>query len=578
MEIFKIHPSLWFFSGAFLLYLLPNNKGRGILRLSVPVVAFLSLLNPWGWEGIGARIFGLELSLGQVDKLSLFFGYVFVIIAFGGFLYSLHVKERGEHFWAMFYAGSALGVVFSGDLVSFYLFWELMAISAVFIIWSNKTPEAIKAGYRYLLVHLFGGALLLSGILLHFFETGNLSFSGALEKTGLGRNLILISFMLNAAVPPLHAWLPDAYPEASPTGAIYLSAYTTKSAVYVLLRAFPGEIVLTWFGAIMALYGVVLAIIQNDIRRLLSYHIISQVGYMVAGVGIGSGLSMDGSAAHAFTNLLHKTLMFMATGAVIQATGKRLMTELGGRKGFELLPFPFFTYMIGAFSISSVPLFAGFVSKPMLIKASLESSPLMVYLLLHLASIGTWLCTAFKLPYYTWFGEKKEALPLSVSPIPWSMKAGMIFLSFLCILFGFWPSLLYGLLPYPFEFFPYKKKLLIESLQLLSSSALSVWLLMKYLAPSDKITLDSDWFYRKGASVFYRFCGGIYGLRTILQEKIKHAVSFLELLSLNPFEIKRIKRGEPISPYDPNRYRSPVGIGILIFTIVFFITVVLLII
>ena len=576
MGIFKLHPSLWFFSGAFLLYLLPH-KGRGILRLLVPIFAFLSLLHPWEWEGIGARIFGLELSFGQVDKLSLVFGYVFIIIAFGGFLYSLHVKEKGEHFWAMFYAGSALGVVFAGDLLSLYLFWELMAISAVFIIWSNKTPEALKAGYRYLLVHLFGGALLLSGILLCFHETGNLTFSGAFEKTGLGRNLILISFMLNAAVPPLHAWLPDAYPEASPTGAIYLTAYTTKSAVYVLLRAFPGETVLTWFGAIMALYGVVWAIIQNDIRRLLSYHIVSQVGYMVAGVGIGTSLSMSGSAAHAFTHILYKALLFMGTGSVIYATGKRLMTELEGRGLFKLLPWAFFPYMVGAFSISSVPLFSGFISKPMIVEACKEEGHLIPYLLLHLASIGTWLCTAFKLPYYTWFGNKKE-VPISVSPLPLSMKAGMVFLSFLCILFGLWPSLLYRLLPYPFEFSPYEKKHLIESLQLLSSSALSVWLLIRYLAPSDKIALDSDWFYRKGALVFFKFCGVIYGLRTALQEKMKDVVSFFELLSLNPFELKRVKQGKPISPYNPNRYRSPVGMGILIFTIVFSITVVLLII
>jgi len=578
MGIFKVHPSFWFFLGAFLLYPLPH-RGRGILRISVALLSFFSLLHHWEWEGIGARIFGLELSFGQVDKLSLVFGYVFVIIGFGGFLYSLHVKEKEEHFWAMFYAGSALGVVFSGDLVSLYLFWELMAISAVFLIWSNKTPEALKAGYRYLLIHLFGGALLLSGILLHFYETGSLSFSGALEKTGLGRSLILVSFMLNAAVPPLHAWLPDAYPEASPTGAIYLTAYTTKSAIYVLLRAFPGEAILTWFGAIMALYGVVWAIIQNDIRRLLSYHIVSQVGYMVAGVGIGTSLSMNGSAAHAFTHILYKALLFMGTGSVIYATGRRLMTDLQGRELFKLLPWAFFPYMVGAFSISSVPFFSGFISKPMIVEACKEEGHLIPYLLLHLASIGTWLCTAFKLPYYTWFGNKKEESTLAVSPIPMSMKAGMIFLSFLCILLGLWPSLLYRVLPYPFEFHPYDKKHLIESLQLLSSSALSVWLFINYLEPSDNIILDCDWFYRKGALLFFNLCGRIYGLRTILQEKMKEVVFFFELLSLNPFELKRIiRQEESLSPYHPNRYRLPVGIGVFIFTIVFFIMVLLLII
>ncbi len=562
MTNLDLPPAFWFFAAALVMLILPK-RVRPFLRLAVPPLAFLSL---WGLplgRHFRLELLGFELCLGQVDKLSVVFGYVFIIIAFAGLLYSLHVRDDSEHFWAMLYAGSAIGAVFSGDLISFYLFWELMAICSVFLIWSHRTPQAIAAGFRYLLVHLFGGALLLAGIVLWVHQKGTLEFSGPLGGGVAGR-LILLSFMLNAAVPPLHPWLPDAYPEASPTGAIYLTAYTTKASVYALLRAFPGEEILMWLGAIMALYGVIWAILQNDIRRLLAYHIVSQVGYMVCGVGIGTALSMSGSAAHAFTHILYKALLFMGTGAVIYATGMRKMTQLQGRGLFGLLPEAFLFYMIGAFSISSVPLFSGYISKPMILEAALHENRQVVYFLLHLASIGTWLCTAFKLPYYTWFGKGTPKGTLQINPLPLSMKLGMAFLSFLCVLLGICPSLLYRLLPYPFEFSPYSTKHLTDTLQMLSASALSVWLLLGILKPHEGIILDTDWFYRKGTGKFLAFCGWLYHLRHRVQGGMRTLVKALMLLSSNPLQIPKLLKGITPEPYDPDRHRLPVGVGVLL--------------
>ncbi|RLA86486.1 MAG: Na(+)/H(+) antiporter subunit D [Deltaproteobacteria bacterium] len=568
MTNLSVPPAFWFFAGAVAMLVMPK-RGRPLLRLAIPPLALLSLMGLPEGRHLQFELLGFELCLGQVDKLSAVFGYVFIIIAFAGLLYSLHVRDDSEHFWAMLYAGSAIGAVFSGDLISFYLFWELMAISSVFLIWSHRTPQAIAAGFRYLLVHLFGGALLLAGILLWVHQKGTIEFSGPLGGGG-ARWLILVSFMLNAAVPPLHPWLPDAYPEASPTGAIYLTAYTTKASVYALLRAFPGEGILMWLGAIMALYGVIWAILQNDIRRLLAYHIVSQVGYMVCGVGIGTALSMSGSAAHAFTHILYKALLFMGTGALIHATGMRKMTQFQGRGLFRLLPEAFLFYMIGAFSISSVPLFSGYISKPMILEAALHEDQEVVYFLLHLASIGTWLCTAFKLPYYTWFGEKTPRGTLRIDPLPLSMKLGMAFLSSLCVLLGIYPSLLYRLLPYPFEFSPYSARHLIDTLQMLSASALSVWLLLGILKPHEGITLDTDWLYRKGAREFVAFCGWLYDLRHQIQGRMRTLVKALVLLSSNPLEIPRLLKGVAPRPYDPDRHRLPVGIGVLLSVLSFF--------
>jgi multicomponent Na+:H+ antiporter subunit D len=307
--------------------------------------------------------------------------------------------------------------------------------------------------------------------------------------------LILVAFLIDAAVPPLGAWLPDAYPEASATGAVFLTAFTTKSAVYALIRGFAGSDVLVWWGAAMAVYGVVYAVLENDARRLLAYHIISQVGYMVCGVGIGTQLALNGAAAHAFAHILYKALLFMGAGAVLEMTALRKLSEMGGL--YKTMPLTLGLYMIGAFAISAVPFFSGFVSKSMVIAAAGESHYAAIFLVLTLASSGTFLHTGLKLPYYMFFGTDRG---LRASEPPRNMLIAMGLAATACILIGVFPALLYAYLPYPTDFAPYTARHVIATLGLLGFTALGFFILLEHLDPETTISLDTDWFYRRGLS------------------------------------------------------------------------------
>lgn len=486
-----LHPATFFLLGALLLPALPRGAARSSLLLVIPLLAGLTLwLTPPGVYGT-VSFFGLELIFGRMDQLSLLFATIFVIMAFIGFLYALHVPTPGSHIAALLYVGGALGVVCAGDLFTVFLFSEVMAFSSVFLIWTQRTPDALAAGFRYILVHIFAGVCLLGGVVIHLGQTGRVAFE-PMALDGIAAALLLLGFLVNAAVPPLHAWLADAYPEATVTGAVFLSAFTTKTAVYLLIRGFPGTELLVWLGAVMAIYGVVYAVLENDMRRLLAYHIISQVGYMVAGVGIGTSLALNGAAAHAFAHILYKGLLFMGAGAVIEMTGKRRLTELGGL--YRTMPLTLSLYMIGGFSISAFPLFSGFVSKSMVIAAAAQDHRVAIWLMLTLASAGTFLHTGLKLPYYVFFA--KDAGIRAQEP-PRNMLLAMGLAAALCIGIGVFPAALYALLPAPVTFAPYTADHVVTTLEILLFTGLGFLLLRPQLDPERTISLDTDWLYRQ---------------------------------------------------------------------------------
>jgi multicomponent Na+:H+ antiporter subunit D len=494
----NIPPAAIFILGALLVPLFKGKIKQGYLLL-VPLLAFQRLLSISEGIHFTYRFLGYDLIFGRVDKLSMVFAYVFVIAAFIGIVYGLHVKNDGHHIAALTYVGSSLGVVFAGDYFSLFVFWEMMALSSVCLIWYRGGKAAIDAGFRYVLVHIFGGLCLFGGIVLHLIKTGSLEF-GPLEGSGLSYYLILIGFIINAAVPPLHAWLADAYPEATITGAVFLSAFTTKTAVYVLIRAFSGAEILAWLGAVMAIYGVVYAVLENDIRRVLAYHIISQVGYMVAGVGIGTIMAINGASAHAVAHILYKGLLFMGTGAIIHMTGKRKLTELGGL--YKTMPLTFIFYMIAGVSISAFPLFSGFVSKSMVVSAAGEAHMGAIWLMLTLASSGTFLSVGLKLPYFAFFGKDSG---LKAKDPPLNMLIGMGLAAFLCIFIGIFPGVLYNILPLSGEYHPYTMGHVVWSFQILLFTALAFFLLLERVKPKEALNLDTDWFYRKGARACLRF-------------------------------------------------------------------------
>jgi multicomponent Na+:H+ antiporter subunit D len=472
--------------------------------IALPAAALVDciLMQP-GTHGV-VPFLGQELVFGRVDRLSLLFSYVFSVIAVLGMIYSLHVDDDAQHVAALTYAGAALGVTFAGDFLTLFLFWELMALSAALIVWLRRERAAVAAGFRYLLVHVFGGLCLLGGIVLYWSHTGTLAFGDLSRDAGSAAfALILIAFLLNAAVPPLGAWLPDAYPEATATGAVFLTAFTTKSAVYALIRGFAGTEILVWLGAAMAVYGVVYAVLENDARRLLAYHIISQVGYMVCGVGIGTELALNGASAHAFAHILYKALLFMGAGAVLQVTGLRKLSDMGGL--YKTMPVTFALYMVGAFAISAVPLFSGFVSKSMVVSSAGESHRATIFLLLTLASAGTFLHTGLKLPYYMFFG-KDRGLPAREPPS--NMLVAMGLAAAACVLIGVFPALLYGYLPFPVDYAPYTARHVMATLGLLGFTALGFFALLAHLDPEPTVSLDTDWFYRKGAVVILNWSRG----------------------------------------------------------------------
>src|SRR5262245_11998546 len=398
-----IHPALLFILGALPIPFLKGSIRKTYLLL-IPALAILAVLTMEQGSYGAAQFIGQEILIARVDRLSIVFATVFTIMALIGMVYALHLTSAGQHVAAFVYVGSALGVVFAGDYLTLFLFWEGMAFASAYLVFAQGSQQAIRAGFRYLMVHITGGVVLLGGIILNGLAAGSLLF-GPIEG-GTGACLILAGFMLNAAVPPLNAWLTDAYPEATVTGAVFMSAFTTKTAVYVLARAFPGTELLVWFGTVMALYGVVYAVLENDCRRLLAYHIVSQVGYMVAGVGIGTEMAVNGATSHAFAHILYKALLFMGAGAVIFVTGRRKLTELGGL--YRTMPMTVALYMVGAFAISAFPFFSGFVTKSMVVAAAGQDHRAWVVLALTMASSGTFLHTGLKLPYYMFFGTDRK--------------------------------------------------------------------------------------------------------------------------------------------------------------------------
>lgn len=493
-----IHPGAILIVGAVLVPFLKGRIKQAYLLL-LPVLVFAAIVSASiGTHGV-VHLLNQELVFGRVDRLSLVFGYIFAIMSFIGFTYGLHVKRDGEYIAALLYAGGSIGAVFAGDFITLFIFWEVMAFASLFLVWFKGDKASAEAGYRYILVHIFGGVCLLGGIIVYYANTGSLEFN-AIEGGGPAFYMILVGFLINAAVPPFSAWLADAYPEATIMGAVFMCAFTTKTAVYVLIRGFAGTELLIWMGVIMALYGVVYAVLENDVRRLLAYHIISQVGYMVAGVGIGTEMALNGAAAHAFSHILYKSLLFMGVGAVMYMTGKRKLTELGGL--YKTMPVTMILYMIGGLSISAFPLFSGFVSKSMVVSAAEESHIAWAVLLLTLSSAGTFLHTGLKLPYYIFFGNDSG---IRAKEPPLNMLVAMGMAAFLCVAIGVFPGALYSVLPFPVHYHPYTTQHVVTALGILLFTALGFFMLLKKLDPEPTISTDTDWFYRKGGTLFLKF-------------------------------------------------------------------------
>jgi len=491
----ELSPFLLYFVAA-LLVAFTRGLPRQVILLATPVVTGLHLwLNIELGTTVTHAVMSYELITLRVDKLSLLFGYLFCIASFIAGIFSLHVKDTKQHVAGVMYAGSALGAVFAGDLITLFIFWELLAISSVFLIWARGTERALKAGMRYLVFQVLSGVLLLAGALVYFHDSGSLAFDHIGLEAGVAGWLIFIAFGIKSAFPFLHSWLTDGYPEATVTGTVFLSAFTTKVAVYALARGFAGEEILVYIGVTMACFPIFYAVIENDLRKVLAYSLINQVGFMVTGIGIGTALALNGAIAHAFSDVIFKGLLFMTMGAVLYRAGNINGSDLGGL--YKSMPKTTVLCIIGALSISAFPLFSGFVSKSMVMTALMHEDYGYLWLFMLFASAGVFHHAGIKIPYFAFFAHDSG---IRTEEAPRNMLIAMTIAAVLCIFIGTQPQYLYALLPWEVKYWPYDVTHVLAQLQLLFFSALAfVWLNKKGLYPPElpSVNLDMEWFYRK---------------------------------------------------------------------------------
>ncbi|RKT43352.1 Na(+)/H(+) antiporter subunit D [Thiocapsa rosea] len=486
--------------------LLPFTRGdaRRMLILGLPLVTLVLIWLVPADAGLSVPFLGLALDPVHYTAVGRLFATVFAIMAFAGGLYGLGRANTLETTATLVYAGSAIGVTFAGDFVTLFVFWELMALGSTAVVYAAGTESARRAAFRYLLIHLLGGVVLMAGITALVAATGEIAIT-VLTADSLPAILILIGFLVNAGAPPLSAWIADAYPEATPSGMVVLSAFTTKTAVFALLVVFPGTEVLIWIGLYMVFYGIIYALLENDMRRILAYSIVNQVGFMVCAIGIGTPLALNGAAAHAFAHIIYKALLLMSAGSVLMMTGKRKCTDLGGL--FQTMPLTAINGIIGALAISAFPFTSGFVTKSLETSAAADEGLLIVWLLLLGASAGVFLHAGIKFPWFVFFQKDSGLRPPEP---PAHMMNAMWLFSFLCIAIGLFPQLLYAILPYPVDYQPYTVEHVLTQLQLLLFAGFAFFVMLDQMKRTRTISLDFDWFYRR----FFHSLGDEFTNRT----------------------------------------------------------------
>ena len=527
----SVPPFLIFFAAALVVPLL---RGMPRVRMAwlvlIPIAGALNAMGIQEGYQLQYEFLGYTLTLVRADRLSMMFGHLFHLGAFIAILYSLHLK-KGEHATvqhtsAVIYAGSALGAVFAGDFITLFVFWELLAITSVFLIWARRSPRSASTGMRYLLLHVVSGVTLLAGAMVHAHDTGSLEF-GPMGLEGLAGRLVLLGFGVKAAFPLLHSWLIDAYPEATPTGTVFLSAFTTKVAVYALARGYAGTEALIYIGAVMACFPIFYAVIENDLRRTLGYSMINQIGFMVCGIGVGTHLAINGAVSHAFNDVLFKGLLFMSMGAVMHMTGKTKASDLGGL--YKTMPWTATLCIVGALSISAVPLFNAFVSKSMIMSALLEEHYNWIWPVMLFASAGVVEHAGIKIPFFAFFAHDSG---IRTREPPWNMLAAMTVGAVACLAIGIWPELLYGILPHAVDYEPYTASHILTQLQLLAFAigAVAAFHLWKiYPAEIPSVNLDADWLYRRAAARVVRVTGGAVGaadaaFRSVVTGSVRRAI------------------------------------------------------
>ncbi|WP_138006724.1 Na(+)/H(+) antiporter subunit D [Halalkalirubrum salinum] len=460
-----IPPFTWVALAALLMLIVPRSLGHAIAALATALVGVQAFIIPTG-SYAETTFLGFETVFMYSDPASRLFAIGVGIIATAAALYSWGSNApKVQTAFALSYISSTVGVIYAGDWLSMIFFWELMAVTSTALVW-HYGGDAVRAGYRYAIAHGIGGTLLLGAVVVHFASVDSFLYAaGASDPTGIAPGaaalLAALGIGVNCGFIVLHTWLPDTYPRPHIAASVFLSVFTTKTAVLVMYRAFPdGAMWLAYLGGAMAVYGAFFALLQYDPRRLLSYHIQAQVGYMLAGIGTAAlisdaGFATAGGLAHAFNNILYKSLLFMAVGVVIYRTGEEDIRNLGGL--WKVMPLAFVAYLVGALSITAVPGFNGFISKGMVIDAAHEVKlfPLLLgedllWWLLILGGVGTFM-SFIKLGYYMFFHGSSDISPKDATR---GQIVAMTLASGFCLYYGVAYGSLFELLPHAAEWVP----------------------------------------------------------------------------------------------------------------------------
>lgn len=509
----SLHPGLIMIGMGLLVMALPDRFKRPVY-MAAPVMAFAAMLTINNDSMMLYTISSkLSISLISFDKLALIFMMAFCIVSVVAAVYSVNGDNKYEMGFSLMYAGCNMGVVLAGDVISLIIFWELSALASCYVVYSKRTRKSTRAAFRYILVHGFGGNMLLVGIISYISQYG-MHITNITGTNDFTFWMIFVGVAVNAAVPPLNSWMPDAYPESTLGGTIYLASFTTKSAIYVMIRFFAGTEWLVWVGAFMAVYGILMALLENDLRRLFCYHIISQLGYIVASLSMGPGYGIDGAAAHTFNNIMYKGTLLMCAGAVLYATDKRKISDLGGLG--RRMPLTAICFMIASFAIAGMPFLNGFASKALVMHAVNEGGYALASFMLTAASVGTWMSIALKINYFVFWGKPvhEDALKdKELKPVPVNMKIGMVLGAAACTITGIFPQLVYRMTPSMTDGHPFTAEHIVEYLVLFVGGSIIFFLFIKKMRVHDEMSLDFDWFYRVALDKLIEWLSkGIHGI------------------------------------------------------------------
>ncbi|HAZ10287.1 MAG TPA: NADH/ubiquinone/plastoquinone (complex I) [Candidatus Omnitrophica bacterium] len=401
-----------------------------------------------GW----APPFGICMVL---DGLSCFMLITVNLIAFFVAVYSLSYMEQYTDKPKFFTLFSLMvcgmnGLIITGDLFNLFVFLEIASIASYALVAFGTEAEELEASFKYAIMGSVASAFIFIGIAFLYSFTSTLNMADMARVLSNKQNewvipfvgvLFLMGFGLKSALVPFHAWLPDAHPSAPASISAMLSGVLIKTlGIYSLIRIFFNIIgptqgyltVLMFLGAISMIVGVVLALSQWDLKRLLAYHSISQIGYVVLGIGLGTPLGVLGGLFHLFNHSVFKSLLFLNSGAVDYATGTRDLKETGGLG--KLMPVTAKTNLVASMSIAGIPPFNGFFSKAIIIIACLEKGNFGYAICAVIGSILT-LASFMKVQKFAFLGEIKDKFK-NIKEAPFAMLFSMVCLAIICIFGG----------------------------------------------------------------------------------------------------------------------------------------------